>query len=204
MLGVMRSIDVVITLTVAAFGCQRRANPVDALNVEMSAQPIVADGSWHEASWNDRAVHGVFTSFDPTSQTIRAEPARPYSEIRFLRDATQLWIGLYAADEDLRSTDEFEVQVGGIHLTVHPDGKATIDGHPQTVRVDTDGTIDNPSDFDEEWVIEVPLPLTAVGLTPGGGAVAVDARRCDVTKAGERRCGAWRGAIAIKPASRLP
>ena len=190
----MRCIDVAVALTMVC-ACQRhqRTSPPSALNVALAAQPIVADGSWHEPSWNDRAVQGMFMSVDNRSET-----ARPYSEIRFLRDASQLWIGLYAADEDLRSTDQFDVQVGAVHVVVHPDGKATIDGHAQTIHVDTDGTIDNPSDFDEEWVIEVPLPLATVGLVPGGAAVAVDAERCDVTKGGERRCGAWRGTIAIR------
>jgi hypothetical protein len=53
-------------------------------------------------------------------------------------------------------------------------------------KVDMDeGTVDNPDDSDEEWVIEMEIPLAALGLEPKPGQhVDVVARRCDVDRRG--------------------
>jgi hypothetical protein len=50
------------------------------------------------------------------------------------------------------------------------------------LKLDMDeGTVDNPSDNDEEWVIEMEIPLASLGLKPEAGQqIDVVARRCDV------------------------
>ena len=140
------------------------------------------DGELDEPAWNQRAIRGVFAGDDGAQ-------ARPYSEIRLLRDTSHLVVGLYAADEDIRSDDKFEVTAGPLVATLYAGNRAT----PASVRlaVDHDGTLDDAHDDDEEWVVEAQLPLDAIGPAP----VAITASRCDRTKLGERRCGSWHGVI---------
>jgi hypothetical protein len=151
---------------------------------------IALDGELDEPAWNAVAIRGVFG--DGGAQ------ARPYSEIRILRDETHLFVGLYAADEDIRSTDAFDVTAGPLHAHLTAGGTAT----PGTVRtaVDRDGTLDDAHDNDEEWVVEAAMPLDELGPAP----VAITAERCDTTKSGEHRCGRWTGQIdpAILPVIR--
>lgn len=145
---------------------------------------IKLDGELDEPAWNHRALRGVFAGDD-------GHDARPYSELRLLRDDTRLLIGLYAADEDIRSTDAFDVTLGAIALHVTAAGVAT--PVAREVGVDRDGTLDKPDDYDEEWVIETAVPIAELGPPP----LVVSATRCDVTKSGERRCGSWHGTVKL-------
>lgn len=148
---------------------------------------VAIDGELDEPAWNTAARRGIFVD---TTGAI----ARPYSEIRLLRDADHLVFALYAADEDIRSTDVFELVAGTFHATISPTGMVS---DPRVVvKVDTDGTIDVPEDDDEEWVVEATLPLAALGPSP----IAITASRCDVVKSGERRCGSYRTQISPSPA----
>jgi hypothetical protein len=66
--------------------------------------------------------------------------------------------------------------------------------------VDLDGTTNDPSDEDEEWVVEAAIPLASLGLAARPGAtLRLSLERCDVPKGSSRRCGVWgrdpRGAI---------
>jgi hypothetical protein len=146
---------------------------------------IALDGELDEPAWNAVAVRGVFLGDD-------GGQARPYSELRILRDETHLFVALYAADQNIRSDDAFDVQVGALHAHLTAAGTAT----PATVRVavDRDGTLDDAHDDDEEWVVEAAMPLDELGPAP----LAVTAKRCDVVKTGERRCGHWTGTIDPK------
>ena len=65
--------------------------------------------------------------------------------------------------------------------------------------MDVDETIDDARDEDEEWVVELALPLAA--LPPG--ATAIHAARCDTPKDGVRRCGAWEDRLALSTKSGL-
>src|ERR1700761_7788229 len=65
---------------------------------------IQLDGELDEPAWNHLAIRGVFQE--------DGHKARPYSEVRFLRDETHLFLALYAADEDIRSDDAFEIAAG--------------------------------------------------------------------------------------------
>ena len=59
---------------------------------------------------------------------------------------------------------------------------------------DFDGTINKLGDFDEEWAVEVALPLASIGLAadgPSPGRVAATIRRCEMAHDGPRACGLW-------------
>jgi hypothetical protein len=165
--------------------CKQTPSKLDDLQLgPVRHTRIALDGELDEPAWNRVAIRGVFR--DGSAQ------ARPYSEIRLLRDETHLFVALYAADEDIRSDDAFDVTAGTMHAHLTAGGKAT----PASVRiaVDRDGTLDDAHDYDEEWVVEAAIPLSEFGPSP----VAVTAERCDVTKSGARLCGRWSGAIDPK------
>ena len=176
-----------LALALVLVGCKQEASKLDSVTVTVPAVAsgrVALDGELVEPAWNKLAVRGVFTGDDGTQ-------ARPYSEIRILRDDTHLLLGLYAADEDIRSDDAFEVTAGGLQTHLAAGGHAT----PASVHmaVDHDGSLDNASDDDEEWVVEAQLPLGELGPPP----ITIHASRCDVVKRGERRCGRWQGTIDL-------
>src|SRR5262249_7415494 len=91
-------------------------------------------------------------------------PARPYSDARIARAGDYLFVALYAADEDVRTLDSFHVTLGDATFDVRPN--AELHGAPEGSRAasDLDGTLDKESDDDEEWVIELAVPLRSIGL----------------------------------------
>ncbi len=141
--------------------------------------------------------------------------ARPYSDVRFMWGQKMLHVGLYAADHDIVSAhvpadgpvwqgDAFHVVFssgdGSQHsFDVGPTGTLT-DGERKTsigpwsytwqsgakLACDADGTIDQPGDNDEEWVVEMDIPLASLGLEgKPGERIGVLARRCDVKEVGK-------------------
>ena len=169
-----------------ALACKQHESKLDRLAPPPPSTRIALDGELDEPAWNASATRGVFEA--------DGVQARPYSEIRILRDETHVLVGLYAADEDIRSDDSFDISLGGggfvTHLTAG--GRAT----PASVRtaVDRDGSIDDPSDDDEEWVVEAAIPIAELGPAP----VAITAERCDTTKDHVKRCSSWRGSFDPK------
>ncbi len=183
---------VLVTPAVVTGGPARRvATTSPALVLPQVAAAIRCDGELDEMAWRTPARTGAFV--DATGGE-----AAPYSDARFLRDDRYLYLALYAADEDIRSSDEFIVELSSargratLHFTAAGRVSPTIAG--STVSVDLDGTRDEPSNDDEEWVVEAAVPMTAI---PFGrdGAVSVRVSRCDTTKDGKRHCGSWSGKL---------
>ena len=133
---------------------------------------IVVDGELHEPAWNARAQRGVFVD-------DAGHEARPYSEIRLLRDGGKLYVGLYAADQDIRSSDAFELRAGATTMHLTPMGGP---GYA----VDRDGSLDKGDDEDEEWVVELALPAAVT---------EIETRRCDRPKSGGEVCAHWEGTV---------
>ncbi|MDB4957991.1 MAG: hypothetical protein JWO36_5560 [Myxococcales bacterium] len=183
----LRNLGLVV---VAGVACKREPSKLDSVMIQPVQTRIALDGEWDEPAWNARSQRGTFVS-------EAGGEARPYSEIRLLRDETHLFVGFYAADEDIKSDDAFDLTAGSFTMHVTADGRVT----PATVRaaVDRDGTIDDPHDDDEEWVIESAVPLAALGPSP----VTIHASRCDVTKDGVKHCGSWQGAVDLDKLGRF-
>jgi hypothetical protein len=150
--------------------------------------PIKIDGEWDEPDWSKHALRGQFIGSDGAL-------SRPTSEVRLLTDGRDLFVGLYAADDDIRSTDAFELRVANLDLRADAAGHVTPALPGLRIAVDRDGTLDNPSNFDEEWVVELAIPLTS--LMPGD-RVAIEASRCDTPKHGAERCASWHGTPALE------
>lgn len=156
------------------------SSAVRELRVPKLAGAIELDGETEDVGWKHVAHTGGFLGPD-------RKPARPHSEARFAWGDGKLWILLYAADENIESAaDSFHVEVGGQAYDVNPVGvvasRALATGH------DVDGTIDDPTDDDEEWVIEMAVPLARA---ESGARVPISIHRCDTPKGSASVCGEW-------------
>lgn len=153
--------------------------------------PIKIDGEWHEPDWPQTALRGQFVGDD-------GQLARPSSELRLLHDDKDLIVALYAADDNIQSTDAFDLTVGKLALRFDATGKVTPATPGVRAAVDMDeGTIDNPKDNDEEWVVELAIPLAQTGLAPGAH-VPIHAARCDTPKRQPQRCSSWAGSLTVE------
>jgi len=179
-----------------------------------SSGRIVCDGSPTEAGWEEATRTGDFFAAKTN------EPARPLSEARFMSNATDLYLLLYAADQDIREPQQVlsDVALGSFdHFTVQlrrasdpattfifeiaPDGSlldARSDGtnidlswtSHAKLGTDADGTPNDAEDEDEEWLIEASLPLRSLGVQTGD-TVFVSVERCDTPKGEARACSSW-------------
>jgi hypothetical protein len=144
--------------------------------------PITVDGELTEPPWRQAARAGRFIDLKTNAA------AAPYSEARLLHDADHLYLGLYAADEDIHSTEAFVVEANGHHWRFTAAGTIDPAIPGAQIAVDRDGTMDDPRDLDEEWVVEASIPLTAI---PGEGKQPITLRlsRCDDPRNGAHVCG---------------
>jgi hypothetical protein len=206
---------VVTALAVAAglaIGASRRSHAEDArapLAIPRAAGPIVIDGHLDEAGWTRRTARtNAFTG-------ARGGPGRPYADARLAWDERTLYVALYAADHDVRASsathdgplwhagDEFRLTL------VTDDGERVLEVSPSCVvtdarraaggaldfawesgaraACDVDGTVNDSKDDDEEWVVELAIPLASLG----GGLRAIGVRRCDAERDGARTCTSW-------------
>src|SRR6185503_10779847 len=111
-----------------------------------------------ERDWSKTALRGQFLGED-------GQLSRPTSEVRLLGDGSDLFVGLYAADDDIKSTDAFDVALGELKLHVTATGAVEPPLPGVRAAVDRDGTLDDPSNFDEEWLIELAVPRAMVRST---------------------------------------
>jgi hypothetical protein len=73
-----------------------------------------------------------------------------------------------------------------------------------TVAVDRDGTLNRVHDNDEEWLVEMALPLARLGLPAAAGTrVPFSVSRCEIGVDGRHACGGWgvekRGELILDP-----
>jgi hypothetical protein len=178
------------------------------LHVPNAGAAMRVDGEVDEVAWQHAARTGAFR--------CEGVAVCPFSEARFLWSGEQLYVHLYAADSDIRSAavgregavwlgDHFRLTFTGPGeqrvLDVSPRGTVTDarrraegtfdyawDAGAQ-VGTDVDGTIDVPGDEDEEWALELAIPLSSLGLRPAAGErIGISVRRCDVPLAGPKQC----------------
>jgi len=203
-------------VTATALG-RRNVHATDAtttLHVPLAPDPKL-DGELVEDAWHATPVVHL--------KKRDGSEGRPYSDVRFLRSAKFLYVGLYASDHDIVSAgvahdgpvwlgDSFHVvfrddagEERAIDVGIASGGGGVVtDGARRAggawdyawesgaeIATDTDGTVDHPGDNDEEWVVEMRVPLASLHLADGAH-VFVRVRRCDV---------AARGAIASAPCS---
>ena len=186
----MRRAIVLVAALAAPVGA--RPKTPAPLVVPQVAGDIHLDGELDEVAWQSPARTGPFID-------AHGDTAAPYSEARLLRDDRFLYLALYAADEDIRTTDEFVVELASprgratLHFTAAGKLVPAIAG--ARTGVDLDGDVDDPSNDDEEWVVEAAVPLAAIPFARDN-TVTMTVSRCDVPKDGITRCGGWTGTFA--------
>jgi hypothetical protein len=183
------------------------------IDVPRAPGDITIDGELEDPGWSGGMGRtGAFTTAD-------GRDAHPYSDARFVHRNGQLFVVLYAADEDIRATsarhdeplygaDAFQLTLrttsGELSLDVSSAGVVTDarrsasgaldfswESHAR-VAVDRDGTPNDPSDQDEEWVVEMAIPLEALGLSGRAGErIGLEVRRCDDVPGIGRVCAGW-------------
>lgn len=78
------------------------------------------------------------------------------------------------------------------------------DSHAR-VAVDRDGTLNKIGDNDEEWVVEMAIPLAALGFADAhaGTSIPFSIGRCEIGHGSSRGCGGWgtepRGELTLGP-----
>jgi hypothetical protein len=172
------------------------------------------DGELVEEDWRRAARTDPF-------RDAAGRLARPHSEARLLWQGRTLFMALYAADEDIRATaathdsplagdDHFvlrfadergggasviEISAAGVVADAREDAAGARDTTWESavrLGVERDGTLNDPRDDDEEWVVEAAVPLSALGQAARPGArLRLSIERCDTPHDGRRRCGAW-------------
>lgn len=181
-----------LIVLVALAACSKHKDaPVKRLDADVVPRAhgvVKIDGDWEEPDWSQRAWRAQFSGSD-------GQLARPSSEVRLLHDDHDLIVALYAADENIESRDAFDFTAGPVTLRVTAAGVVTpsIDGVRAKSGFD-EGTLDDARDDDEEWVVEIAIPLALVGKPP----IAVKASRCDVPKDNIQRCGQWSGSVRLE------
>lgn len=183
------------------------------LHVPRFAGGIAFDGELDEPAWTTTVARtGAFVD-------SAGRPGKPYSDARFMWGNGFLYLALYAADEDVQASPDsrpqslapaddrfhFEVTVNGKRFVfeVNPagvvDARAFSKGVPDAtwrsdlkVGHDLDGTLNDSTDDDEEWVLEMGIPLTSIGLQGvPNERMEFLVRRCDTPHRGPRMCNGW-------------
>jgi hypothetical protein len=197
------------------------ATTAPILRVPRIHEAIALEGELEEAAWMTAARTGSFIGED-------GQPARPYSDAKFLVDDTHLYLGLYAADEDIQTSsvahdavlggDVFSIRlqpVGGRAYLIDVSAAGVVSDGVETstggidrrwesgtrLGIDRDGTLNQPDDDDEEWVVEMAIPLHALGVSAGGSApVRLAARlwRWDRPRGSDRRLGTFEGTLELE------
>ncbi len=176
----------------------RDAVPLREVHVPHATEQTKVDGELDEPMWR-AAAREIFGT-------------RPYSDVRLAWGNGALHVGLYASDHDIVTAhvapDGPVWRGDAFHLVVTTkaasyafdvDPRCTLtDGTRKDkgawsyawqsgakLACDADGTIDTPGDNDEEWVVEMDIPLAAIGLEEKSGARAeLFVRRCDLRETG--------------------
>ena len=177
----------------ALVACSKHREPPKSHDPNAVPRPqheVKIDGDWEEPDWSHTAWRQQFSGSD-------GQLARPSSEMRLLHDDKDLIIALYAADENIESRDAFDVTAGPISVHVTAPGVMTpvIPGVRAKTGFD-EGTLDDPRDDDEEWVVELAIPLELLKL-PADKQLPIKASRCDTPKDNVQRCGQWSGTVKL-------
>ena len=213
--GVRRCLVVHAATRAAALAASSGGAADTALRVPHAPASIVIDGDtddpgWLEAPGPARTGPFVFAN---------GAPARPYSEARLLWGDEHLYVTLYAADEDIRARtnqpdgplwidDSFRMVFaqGGVEYSIElsasgamtdairknggaPDYSWSSGAH---VSHEMDGTLNDPTDMDEEWVLEIAIPFASIGMAgERGERIGLTIHRCDTPKGSPRVCSGW-------------
>jgi hypothetical protein len=190
------------------------------INAETAGKAVWDSETGNTGNLKDAAGHGMV----------------PYTQAKVRWGDGNLYFMLYAGDLDLEGKvtqpdvpldgdDSFRLELGAgpqvrvlavsVRGAVYDaiceprDGAPACDTAWQSgakVAIDADGTLNKIGDNDEEWVVELALPLSALGIaSPAPGTrIPFAVRRCEVGYDGVHACGSWgagspRGELLLDP-----
>jgi hypothetical protein len=135
--------------------------------------------------WNDDSVTLVF---GPPGHLVGAAPFGHAADRRFIQISPTGVVADGLCPADAAGLDD-------------PRCDLTWESHVR-VATDYDGTLNRTGDFDEEWNVEVAIPLASIAAAGSGAGthIPLTMRRCEVTANGRRSCGSWgerQGAIVL-------
>jgi hypothetical protein len=186
------------------------------LHLPRSGGAISLDGDTDDRGWVGPPGAATTRAF----LTDDGNPARPYSQARIVWGGDYLYLALFASDEDIESrVDRPDAPVGPDDDAFHvvfsrDDTEYAFDVSPNAMITDArrvgtgawdttwnseargskelGGSINNPNGLDEEWEVELAIPLESLGLTGEPGEnIGASFRRCDKPKESSRVCAGW-------------
>jgi len=203
---------------VATLAVPRIAGPVK-INAELEGKKMWESDTGVTPNFKDAAGHGMV----------------PFTQAKARWGDGQLYLMLYAGDLDLQGRvrahdgaverdDAFHLEFGAgdevrvISVSVLGTVADALchrgatgrgcdprwESHAR-VAVDKDGTLNKIGDNDEEWVVEMAVPLASLGLEEAGPGTRIpfSIRRCEVGHGQDHGCGGWgdspRGELALAP-----
>lgn len=187
---------------IAVAGC-RKPPPAPAppscatatLTAAQATDPMQLDGELLEPTWLRAKSTGPF------SNVVDGGPISPHTELRATWTTDALHLAVYAADEDLVDTDAVAIRLengSGVPVTLEATPKNVLrcagcmlpEGAKLAVDVD-EGTFDDRTDEDEEWVVELQLPWKGLGYASPPKTLRLNAWRTDVPKGAAPRTLSW-------------
>ena len=140
---------------------------------------------WHAAAATDPFVHET------------ANRVVPHTEARAAHDPDALYLAVYVADGDLRSSDQVAVAFdSGAGVEVTPGGTLTCHFAAQkdcagvVAKLDRDGDVDADREEDEEYIVELKIPWKLLDLSTAPERLGVNFSRIE-TLDGERLREVW-------------
>jgi hypothetical protein len=209
--------------------------PAAAPAVTTLAVPRIAGPVKIDAELEGKKMWEADTGVTPNFKDAAGHGMVPFTQAKARWGDGQLYLMLYAGDLDLEGTvrahdgaverdDAFHLEFGGgdevrvISVSVlgtvadalchqGPAGRTCDRGWESHARVavDRDGTLNKIGDNDEEWVVEMAVPLASLGVkdTGPGTRIPFSIRRCEVGHGQNHGCGGWgdqpRGELALAP-----
>ena len=192
------------------------AQPGPLLLVPHGKGPITLDGDTDDPGWVKPPGPARTGPFLIES----GDQAVPYTHVRLVWADEYLYLALFASDEDIEcrvdqpdapfAPDDDFMRI----VFTRGDTEYAFDVSPNAVVTDSirrsggawdtswnsraitsrelGGTMNHPSDLDEEWEIELAIPLASLGLAAEPGeTIGVSFHRCDKPKEAPRVCSGW-------------
>ncbi len=212
-----------------------RAAPAAPPAVATLAVPRIAGPVKIDAELEGKKMWEADTGVTPNFKDAAGHGMVPFTQAKARWGDGQLYLMLYAGDLDLQGSvrahdgaverdDAFHLEFGGgdevrvISVSVlgtvadalcrrGPAGRSCDPRWESQARVavDRDGTLNKIGDNDEEWVVEMAVPLASLGLEGAGPGTRIpfSIRRCEVGHGRDHGCGGWgdrpRGELALAP-----
>jgi hypothetical protein len=195
--------------------------PVVEVRVPHRKGELTVDGEFEDEAWRTHAGTGAFVgedgaplhphsearfTWDEESLYVLLYAADENIQAKRLNTDDRVWEddSFHLLFNDGTTEYALDVSARGVVAdgrrrvgAVNADGSRPFDyvwASRARISSDVDGTYDDPSDDDEEWVLEMAIPLDSLGVSGDpNDRLAFMLRRCDTPKNSPRVCGTFPG-----------